>query len=95
MTIDRETVLRLEAMARVELTQAEREDARAGLQSAVDLFDRLAALDTDGVKPMPHVFEAVNVTREDARVPSVEPELLLANAPRQKDNCFMVHRAVD
>jgi len=95
MTIGRNLVLRLESMARIELTEPERESAQAGLQSVIDLFDQLIALDTQGIEPMPHVFGAVNVTREDKTVPSMEPELLLANAAQQKDDCFMVHRTVD
>jgi len=95
MTIDRDMLLCLESMARVELKEAERENARAELQNAVNLFDELAALDTRGVEPMTHAFEAVNVTREDEAVPSMAPALLLASAPQQKDNCFMVYRTVD
>jgi len=95
MTIGRDTILRLESMSCIELTEAEREAAQAGLQSLIASFGALTALDTEGVEPMPYILPIANVTRADQAAPSMEPALLLANAPRQKDNCFMVHRALD
>lgn len=91
----RDTILRLESMSCIELKQAERADAQAALRGIVASFDALTALDTRGVEPMPYVLPAENVTRADRVVPSMEPALLLANAPRQKNGCFMVPRAVE
>ena len=95
MTIDRELVLSLESLAYIRLEPAEREAAQAGLQEMIDCFDRLAALDTQGVEPLTHVFPLANVTREDKVVASMDNEVLLENAARVKDGAFMVYRAVE
>jgi len=95
MTMDRDMILHLEAMSRVELSESEREGAQAELQNVLTQLQPLTALDTEGVEPMYHAAPLVNVTREDAVEPSMEPELLLANAAHEKNDCFMVHRTVD
>ena len=58
-------------------------------------IDTLNELDTEGVEPMSHSFPIKNVMREDEVRPSTDRELILSNAPKQKDGCFMVPRTVE
>ena len=95
MTIDLELVQALEALSAIALGEEERELMQAQLQSTIDSFDALHALDTQSVEPLVHVFPLANVTREDRVVPSMDNELLLANAAREKGGAFVVHRAVE
>jgi len=95
MTIDQALILNLEALSAIALTPGERAAAQAEIQAAVDGFDRLAAVDTEGVEPLTHVFPLANVVREDEVVPSMENERLLANAKWEKGGAFVVHRAVE
>ncbi|MDR3313633.1 MAG: Asp-tRNA(Asn)/Glu-tRNA(Gln) amidotransferase subunit GatC [Oscillospiraceae bacterium] len=95
MTIDRDLVLYLEALARVRLTDAERAACEGDLQSIISYFDQLNALNTQGVEPMSHALPLVNILREDVVAPSIATEALLANAPREKDGCFLVQRTVE
>jgi len=95
MTIDLDLVQTLEALSAIALTEDERVAIQAGLQAAVDSFAPLVAVDTQGVEPLTHVFPLENVMREDRVVPSMDNELLLSNAAREKGGAFMVHRAVE
>ncbi|MDR0532271.1 MAG: Asp-tRNA(Asn)/Glu-tRNA(Gln) amidotransferase subunit GatC [Oscillospiraceae bacterium] len=95
MTIDRELISYLESLARIQLSEEERAATEVDLQSIISYFDQLNALDTEGVEPLSHSFPVANVTREDVVTPSIEPALLLQNAPREKDGCFLVYRAVE
>ena len=95
MTIDRDLVLNLEFLSCIALSEEERAAFEADLRDTIACFDQLAALDTEGVEPLTHCFPLVNVMREDEVVPSMPNEELLANAPREKDGAFMVHRAVE
>jgi len=95
MTIDHDLIKTLESLSAIALGEEERAAMLAGLQAAVDSFDKLAAVDTEGVEPLTHVFPLENVTREDVVVPSMANELLLSNAAREKGGAFMVHRAVE
>jgi len=95
MTVDRELILELENLSAIALRDEERGAAQAGLQSAIDCFDRLHALDTEGVEPLTHVLPLANVTRGDVVVPSMDNEALLENAQWSKDGAFAVWRAVE
>ncbi|MDR1927321.1 MAG: Asp-tRNA(Asn)/Glu-tRNA(Gln) amidotransferase subunit GatC [Oscillospiraceae bacterium] len=95
MTIDRNLVLYLEKLGRIRLTEEERAACETELQSIIGYFDQLNSLDTCGVEPLSHSFPVANVMREDCTAPSMEPALLLSNAPQKKDNCFLVYRTVE
>ena len=95
MTVDRDLMRTLEELSAIALSETEREAMQAGLQSMIDRFDQLNALDTSGVEPLIHVFPLSNVTREDEVVPSTDNELLLSNAARTRDGAFLVYRAVE
>lgn len=78
--------------------EAGRRSARAGRGGSgrmIGYVDQLSELDTDGVEPMSHAFPVVNVFREDKVKPSMERELILKNAPKQKDGCFLVPKTVE
>jgi len=60
------------------------------LNNLMAQFERLQDLDTTGVEPTAHSFPVYNVFREDAVQPSLPQEEILANAPDQRDGCFIV-----
>jgi aspartyl-tRNA(Asn)/glutamyl-tRNA(Gln) amidotransferase subunit C len=53
-------------------------------------LNNLMELDTTGVEPTAHSFPVYNVFREDVVQPSLPHEDVLANAPEQRDGCFIV-----
>ena len=95
MTVDRDTLLYLESLAKIRLTDDERAAIELDLRDTVAGFDLLAELDTSAVEPLTHILPLVNVTREDAVTPTVSTEELLANAPKAKGGAFLVPRAVE
>ncbi|MCL2106075.1 MAG: Asp-tRNA(Asn)/Glu-tRNA(Gln) amidotransferase subunit GatC [Oscillospiraceae bacterium] len=95
MTIDRDLVLYLESLGRIRLTEEERAACETDLRSIIGYFDQLGALDTEGVEPLSHAFPVTNVMREDVILRSMDPGDILANAPREKDGYFMVHRVME
>ncbi len=95
MIIDDKLIEYLEALARLELTDAEKEKAKKDLSDILQYIDLLNELDTDGVTPMSHVLPIQNVMREDEVKPSFAREDILKNAPQQKNGCYKVPKAVD
>ncbi len=95
MTIDYELITYLETLSRIELSVPEKEKCLNNLQDIVSYLDTLNELDTEGVETLSHSFAVTNVFREDIVKPSVDRELLLSNAPRQKDGCFNVPKTVE
>ena len=65
------------------------------LTKILDYIDTLNQLDTDNVEPMSHPFPYTNNFREDEAKASEDRELILKNAPQQKDGCFKVPTTVE
>ena len=51
-----ETIDYVGILAKLKLSEQEREDAKADMQKMLDYIDKLNELDTAGVEPMTHVF---------------------------------------
>ncbi|MDR3345096.1 MAG: Asp-tRNA(Asn)/Glu-tRNA(Gln) amidotransferase subunit GatC [Oscillospiraceae bacterium] len=95
MEVTRDLVLYLEKLARIELSEGERETTQRDLQDILTYMNTLGELDTNGVEPLSHAFPVANVTREDIVAASREPAQVLANAPNRKGNCFRVPKTVE
>ena len=88
--IDREQVLHVARLARLELTEEEIERIAGELSGILEHVDRIAALDLDRVEPTTHVVALENVLRPDAPEPSLPRERALENAPDPADGAFRV-----
>ncbi len=85
-----ETIEYVSILAKLELFDEEREQAKTYMSRMLEYIDKLGELNTDDVEPMSHVFPVQNVFREDVITNSDTREQLLSNAPEQKDGMFMV-----
>ncbi len=88
--ITNETIEYVSILAKLELSDEEREQAKTDMSRMLEYIDKLGELNTDDVEPMSHVFPVENVFREDVITNSDTREQLLSNAPEQKDGMFMV-----
>jgi aspartyl-tRNA(Asn)/glutamyl-tRNA(Gln) amidotransferase subunit C len=95
MGIDRAAVDHVARLARLELSDDERNRMEAELTSILDHVARIQALDLDGVEPTAHTVSLHNVMRADLVVPSLPQEVALANAPEQEEGRFKVPRIVE
>ncbi len=81
-------------LAKLELSDEEKETAKADMEKMLDYIDTLNELDTSGVEPMIHVFPVNNVFREDVVTNGDRREETLANAPQRKEDSFEVPRTI-
>ncbi len=88
--IDDATIEYVGILAKLELSDEEREQAKKDMANMLDYIDKLGELDTEGVEPMSHVFSIQNVFREDVVVNGDDREAVLRNAPVEKDGMFVV-----
>jgi aspartyl-tRNA(Asn)/glutamyl-tRNA(Gln) amidotransferase subunit C len=88
--IDREQVLHVARLARLELADEEIERMASELSGILEHVDRIAALDLDGVEPTSHVVALENVLRADEPRPSLPRERALFQAPDPADGAFRV-----
>jgi aspartyl-tRNA(Asn)/glutamyl-tRNA(Gln) amidotransferase subunit C len=82
-------------LARLELSDAEKERMRRELDSILSYIDKLRALDTEGVEPTSHAIPMTNVMRDDAPRPSLPQDDMLANAPERSGEFFRVPRIIE
>lgn len=93
--ISDETIEYVGVLAKLELSEEEKEAAKKDMASMLDYIDKLNELDTAGVEPMSHVFPVQNVFREDVVVNGDDKENILKNAPGEKDGMFIVPKTVE
>ena len=93
--ISDDTIEYVGILAKLELSDEEKEQAKKDMGSMLDYIDKLAELDTTGIEPMSHVFPVQNVFREDVVTNGDESGKTLENAPGEKDNMFMVPKTFD
>jgi aspartyl-tRNA(Asn)/glutamyl-tRNA(Gln) amidotransferase subunit C len=82
-------------LARLKLTEQEKDLFTQQLDSILDYMGKLNELDTEKVPPTSHVLPLKNVMREDEVKDSHLQEELLSNAPERDDNFFSVPKIID
>lgn len=93
--ISDETIEYVGILAKLELTDEEKEAAKSDMGRMLDYIDMLGELDTTDVEPMSHAFPVQNVFREDEVVNGDERDKIIANAPEEKDGMFVVPKTFD
>lgn len=93
--ISDETIEYVGILAKLELSEEEKEQAKKDMANMLDYIDTLNELDTSGVEPMSHVFPVNNVFREDVVTNEGDRDEILANAPEAKDGAFVVPKTFD
>ena len=93
--ISDETIEYVGILAKLELSDEEKEAAKKDMADMLDYIDKLNELDTDGVEPMSHVFPVENVFREDVVTNGDSRRDILQNAPGEKDGMFKAPRTVE
>ena len=88
--IDREQVLHVARLARLELNEDEVARMTGELSAILDHIEKISALDLDGVPPTTHVVDVPNALRPDVPRPCLPREVVLANAPAVDDDGFSV-----
>jgi aspartyl-tRNA(Asn)/glutamyl-tRNA(Gln) amidotransferase subunit C len=93
--ITRVEVEHVARLARLELSEDEKERMTSQLDSILGYVDKLNALDTSQVEPTTTVIPMVSVMRDDVARPSLDREAALANAPDREDVFFRVPRIIE
>lgn len=93
--ISDETIEYVGILAKLELSESEKEDAKKDMASMLDYIDKLGELDTTGVEPMSHVFPVNNVMREDVVTNGDGSKDTLVNAPEANEYGFIVPKTVE
>jgi aspartyl-tRNA(Asn)/glutamyl-tRNA(Gln) amidotransferase subunit C len=90
MAIDRETVVHVARLARLDLREDEVDRLTAELGAILDAVSKVAELDLADVPPTSHPLDLVNVWADDEPRPSLTLDEALANAPAREVDLFRV-----
>lgn len=90
MSITIKDVEHVANLARLELSEEEKNKFTEQLNAILKYVEQLNQLDTEHVEPTSHVMPLYNVMREDEARPSWPLEQVLLNAPDEEDGQFKV-----
>ena len=95
MSLSIDEVRKVAQLARLELNDDELHNQTGRINSLIEQFEALQAVDVEGVEPTSHSIPLFNVFREDEVRRSLSREQVLANAPEARDECFVVPRIIE
>ncbi len=82
-------------LARLELSEAEKETLTGQMDAILAYVEKLNELDTAHVVPTAHAVPMENAFREDVVRPSIGVENALANAPARAEGFFRVPKVIE
>ena len=94
MKISKQEVEHVAKLARLEITETEKEAFSQQLSAILTYVEKLNQLKTEGVEPTATVLGQTNVFREDKARPSLPVEKAVANAPESADGFFVVPKII-
>ncbi len=95
MTVTDDTITYVAALSKLDLSDAEKEQAKEDLGKIITYVEKMNELDTEGIEPMSHVFSYDNVFRDDVVENGPDADSITANAPEVKKGGFRVPRTVE
>ena len=90
MSITPKDVEHVARLARLELSDSEKDQFTDQLNAILKYAEKLNGLDTENVEPTSHVLPITNVMRADEKRQSLPIEKVLLNAPDEEDGQFKV-----
>lgn len=94
MIIDDEMLDYVGILAKLNLSDEEKVEAKNDMEKMINYVSKLNELDTSDIEAMSHTFDVENVFREDEITNSNDKEAMLGNAPLCKDGCYLVPKTI-
>lgn len=94
MEVNDAMVDKLAHLARLKFNEEEKQEIKTDLQRMISFVEKLNELDLDGIEPLLHMSDEMNVLREDVIKGSVSRTEALKNAPSHDDEFFRVPKVI-
>ncbi len=95
MKISKKEIEHIAILARLYLSEEEKDLYGAQLNNILDYMEKLNELDTNDVEPTSHVLPLINVMRDDIPKPSLFQGEVLMNAPDHTDKFYKVPKIIE
>jgi aspartyl-tRNA(Asn)/glutamyl-tRNA(Gln) amidotransferase subunit C len=95
MALQRSDVEDIAHLARIQITEEERDRYLRDLNDILGLVEQMGAVDTAGISPMAHPLHMAQRLRRDEAVEPNQRELFQGVAPSTEDGLYLVPRVVE
>lgn len=93
-TISKKDVEHIASLARIELSEEEKDLFTEQFNRILDYFHKIDELDLEEVEPTYHVIELFNVFREDEVTEPLTQETVLLNVQKRKDGYIQAPKII-
>ena len=94
MSVSKKEVEKIAGLARLHITEQEKEKYTTQLNMILKYMEQLNSIDTSNIDPISHPFDLTNVVREDKVEPSLPVDEALKNAPDRSGDYFKVPKVI-
>jgi len=94
MEVNDAMVDKLAHLARLKFNEEEKKEISADLQRMIAFVEKLNELNLEGVEPLLHMSNEVNILRDDEVKGSISREDALKNAPSHDEEFFKVPKVI-
>jgi aspartyl-tRNA(Asn)/glutamyl-tRNA(Gln) amidotransferase subunit C len=94
MKIDDKTVDKIASLSKLSFSGKQKDAIKNDMNKMLDFIGKLEELDTDGVKPLIHMTDDVNVLRADDAVSEMTQKEALKNAPKKDSTYFKIPKVL-
>lgn len=94
MEVNDAMIDKLAHLARLKFNDNEKEEIKSDLQRMIAFVEKLDELDLEGVEPLLHMSDEINVLREDEVKGSISREDALKNAPLHDEQFIKVPKVI-
>lgn len=94
MSVTLNDLEKIAQLARLTLKEDEKEKFLDQVNQILKYVEKLNEVNTEGIEPLSHSMDLVNVMREDLEKPSLPQKEALKNAPSKNDKFFRVPKVV-
>jgi len=95
MALDTDTVHTIARLARLSIDDSELNKYASELSNILDLVAQMEAVNTEGVEPMTHPFDATLRLREDVVTQTDQRDKFQAVAPESEQGLYLVPKVID
>jgi aspartyl-tRNA(Asn)/glutamyl-tRNA(Gln) amidotransferase subunit C len=95
MKVDDALISKLEILAKLKLEDQERQELKGELSKILDMFSKISEVNTDGVEPLRHLNDHINVMRNDEFKTTLTMDEVSHNAPKILNNQFAVPKVIE
>ena len=95
MALDNKTVQTIARLARLQIDDSELEKYGSELSNILTLVEQMEAVDTSGIEPMTHPFDATLRMRGDEVTENNQRDNYQAIAPSAENGLYLVPKVID